>query len=240
MCGRFTLTVDKIDFILQRFKAELAPNFEGYKPRFNAAPGQFVPTIVSKEDGNPYLMNMFWGFVPPWGESTDGSTTSQANIRDDTIKKNKFFYNRLLTNRCIFVVDGFYEWQKPIGYENLKRGEQLPRGVRKTPHRILMKSKEVFPLAGLWRSIQSKENTIVTAGIITTSPNKMMEKIHNRMPVILNDNEVNTWLDPSVQDFEQLHELLKPYPDKEMDSYIVSNAVNSSKLDSSVCIQPAV
>ncbi len=238
MCGRFTITTDRVELVLERFKAEVAPGFDGYKPRYNAAPGQSVPVIVSK-DGKRYLTNMFWGFITPWGEKDDSSNTSQANIRDDTIERNRFFRERLLTNRCIFVADGFYEWKKPKGYESLVRGEKLPKGVKKIPYRITMKNKQPFALAGLWRSIEVEEKKIVTAGIITTSPSELMKPIHNRMPVILNDNDLKLWLETGVKDFETLYDLLDPYPGNEMDAYIVSYAVNNSRDDTPACIEPA-
>lgn len=239
MCGRFTITTDKVELVLKKFKAEVAPGFEGYKPRYNAAPGQSVPVIVSK-DGKRYLTNMFWGFIPPWGEKNNGSTTSQANIRDDTIERNSFFRERLLTSRCIFVADGFYEWKKPKGYEHLVRGEKLPKGVKKIPYRIIMKNKQPFALAGLWRSIEVDEKKIVTAGIITTRPNQLMAPIHNRMPVLLSDNDLKFWLETGVKDFETLYDLLDPYPENEMYAYIVSYTVNNSRDDTSACIEPVL
>ena len=237
MCGRFTITKDQVKSILDKFKAELAPGFDGYKPRYNAAPGQSVPVIVSK-DGKRFLTNMFWGFVPPWGEKSDGSTVSQANIRDDTIERNKFFKERLLTNRCVFVADGFYEWRKPGGYEHLVRGEKLPKGVKKIPYRIILKNKEIFAIAGLWRSIDIDEKKIVTAGIITTNPNELMKTIHDRMPVILTDYDLQTWLDPEVRSFNGLSDQLRPYPADEMEAYVVSLAVNNSRDDTPACIEP--
>lgn len=239
MCGRFTITTDRIETVLDRFKAELAPGFEGHKPRYNVAPGQSVPTVVTKE-GKRYITNMFWGFIPPWGEKSDGSTTYQANIRDDTIERNKFFTARLLNNRCVFIADGFYEWKKPEGYEHLARGERLPKGVKKTPYRIIMKDKNPFPLAGLWRSIEIDEKKIVTAGIITTRPNKMMMAIHDRMPVILSDNDLKLWLEIGVKDFDSLYDLLDPYPENEMEAYAVSHIVNNGRVDTPACIIPAV
>ncbi|MBI5020144.1 MAG: SOS response-associated peptidase [Ignavibacteriales bacterium] len=236
MCGRFTITTDRVEIILDKFKAELAPGFGGYKPRYNAAPGQSVPVIVTK-DGKRFLTNMFWGFVPPWGEKSDGSTVSQANIRDDTIERNKFFKERILTNRCVFVADGFYEWKKPEGYENLVRGKKLPKGVRKIPYRIILKNKEIFALAGLWRSIDIDEKKIVTAGIITTNPNELMKPIHDRMPVILEEEKLISWLNPEVRSFNELSKQLEPYPKDEMDAYVVSNVVNNSRDDSPECIE---
>ena len=235
MCGRFTITTDKVEFILDKFKAKFAPGFEEYKPRYNVAPGQMVPVIVTK-DGKRYLTNMSWGFIPPWGEKEDGSNNSQANIRDDTIERNRFFSERLLTNRCIFVADGFYEWKKPKGYEHLVRGEKLPKSVKKIPYRITMKNKQPFALAGLWRSIEVEGKKIVTAGIITTRPNALITPIHDRMPVILSDNDLKLWLETGVKDFETLYDLLDPYPENEMEAYIVSQAVNNSRDDALACI----
>jgi putative SOS response-associated peptidase YedK len=239
MCGRFTITSDRVEIILDRFKAELAPGFDGYTQRYNATPGQSVPILVAK-DGKRFLTNMLWGFIPPWGEKSDGSVTSQANIRDDTIERNKFFHERLLTNRCVFIADGFYEWKLPEAYKDFTRGEKLPKGVRKIPYRITMKNKQVFALAGLWRSMEVDGKKLVTAGIITTGPNELMAPIHNRMPVILNDNDLTLWLETGLKEFRIVFELLNPFPANEMNAYIVSTAVNNSRSDTPACIEPVM
>ena len=238
MCGRFTITVDRIEIILEKFKAELAPKFTEYKPRYNAAPGQVVAAVVSKE-GKRYLTNVLWGLVPPWGEK-QGGLIHQANIRDDTIQRNKFFANRLLHNRCVFVVDGFYEWKLPEGFSHLPRGERLPKGVHKTPYRIILKDRSLFSLAGLWRTISYHDETILTAGIITTSPNDLMKTIHPRMPVILDETGLDRWLNPSDESYQDLIQLLRPYPAEEMNAYVVSPIVNNSRNDSPRCLEPAV
>lgn len=237
MCGRFTITVDRVDSLLSRFKAELAPGFTGYQPRYNAAPGQFVPALVTREDGTRFLTNVFWGFVAPWGEQKDHKFTFQANIRDDTIGKNAFFSKRLVSSRCVFIVDGFYEWQVPEGFD--RDAARHPRSVRKIPYRIYLKDKEPFALAGLWRTVKKVEEKIVTAGIITTRPNLLIERIHNRMPVILSDTDAGRWLDPGCSDFNTLHSMLAPFPDHEMACYTVSTLVNNSRNDSPQCIEPA-
>lgn len=237
MCGRFTITVDRIESILEKFKAEQAPNFQGYQPRYNAAPGQFVPAIVAKE-GRRYLTNVFWGFVPPWGEHR-GSLTHQANIRDDTIARNKFFRDRLLHTRCIFIADGFYEWKLPEGFENLERGEHLPKGMHKTPYRIVLKNSSLFALAGLWRTFSLNQGPVISGGIITTTPNTLMTSVHNRMPVILSDADLDIWLNPDIESYDRVIQLLDPYPGEEMNLYPVSVRVNNSRNDSPLCLEPA-
>ena len=237
MCGRCTISVEKLESILEYFKAAPAPEFREYLPRYNVAPSQRVPVIVAKEDGKRFLTDCSWGFVPPWGEK-EGAF--QANIRNDTIRKNRFFHDRLLHNRCVFVADGFYEWKLPVGYEQLGRGKKLPRGLRKTPYRIIMKNKWRFAMAGLWRTIKTESTSTLTAGIITTSPNKLMAPIHDRMPVVLSDADLDAWLDPSIDDFDLLAGLLDPFPGDKMVAYPVSDMVNNSRIDTRACIDPAV
>jgi putative SOS response-associated peptidase YedK len=235
MCGRFTITADKVEFILKRFRAEVAPDFRDYSPRYNAAPAQLVPGVVAKEDGKRYLTNIFWGLTPPWAEKEGSKYSSQINIRSDTIEKNKFFRALLLGQRCIFVADGFYEWQAPKGYEK----KPLQKGVRKTPYRVMFKNEEIFPLAGLWRTMKEGTKSLITGAIITTDPNKLMKPIHNRMPVILDDKALDRWLDPEYKNFDQLVTYMRPFPDARMKAYPVSFAVNNAKVDSPGIIEPA-
>ena len=240
MCGRFTITTDRIEGILTRFKAAVAPGFEGYQPRYNAAPGQMLPAIVAKDDGQRYLMNTFWGFIPPWSEKEGGRTSYQINVRDDTIMKNNFFRDRLLNNRCIFPADGFYEWKKPEGFVTSNKIKRMPRGLQKTRYYIKLKNGELFALAGLWRSVKVEDKVITTTAIITTKPNGLVSTIHDRMPVILSDEELNLWLKPDLREFSVLHSLLDSYPEVEMESYAVSTIVNNGRNDSQVCIEPTL
>lgn len=237
MCGRFTITADRVEFILKRFHAVAAPGFSGITPRYNASPGQLVPVIVAKDDGQRYLADAFWGFVPPWAEDK-GEAGYQINIRDDTVARNAFFRSRLSAGRCVFVADGFYEWRKPPGFEGLERGKRLPKGVRKVPHRILMADDRPFAMAGLWRTVDIDAKKVVSAGIITTAANALVAPIHDRMPVILDDRELDLWLDPAVKEFGPLHALLDPFPPEGMRAYAVTDAVNNSRNDVMACIAP--
>ncbi len=98
--------------------------------------------------------------------------------------------------------------------------------------RITLKSGEPFGFAGLWETWKSPEGELVrSCTIITTSPNELMEPIHNRMPVILPRDAEAQWLDVGLSDTGLLRELLVPYPASEMEAYGVSNLVNSPKND---------
>jgi len=226
MCGRFTITVDRVELILKKFSAQPAPGFGDYRPRFNAAPSQVVPAIVAKDDGTRFLTGILWSLTPPWAEKPGGGYGAQINVRSDTIAKNKYFLSLLRDRRCVFVADGFYEWQKP------------PGGGGKIPYRIRLKDGGIFALAGLWRTAEAEDKKTLTGAIITTGPNAVMKPIHNRMPVLLDRKGVDLWLDPAMTDLRELQELLAPAPDGALEAYPVSTAVNNARLDSELCIKP--
>ena len=93
-----------------------------------------------------------------------------------------------------------------------------------------MKNGDAFCFAGLWDKWVSSDGEIVhTFTIITTSPNILMEKIHDRMPVILHRDDEQRWI--SAQPDPSLVELLKPYPAEMMEAWPVSKLVNSPKID---------
>ena len=106
------------------------------------------------------------------------------------------------------MADGFYEWHKT--------GNNL-----KIPYYFKLKSGEPFAFAGLWDLWEKNGNDINTFTIITTSPNKLMEPIHNRMPVILNEADEGKWLDPEIIDPQYVLPLLKPYPSEKMECFEV-------------------
>jgi putative SOS response-associated peptidase YedK len=104
---------------------------------------------------------------------------------------------------------------------------------------ITLKSRAPFGFAGLWETWKSAEGeTIHSCTLITTTPNALMESIHNRMPVILPREAEAAWLDRSLEDPARLLPLLVPYSAENMNAHAVSLAVNSPRNDSPECIEP--
>jgi putative SOS response-associated peptidase YedK len=204
-------------------------------PRYNIAPTQIVTGIVAEGKSRRLLTGILWSLTPPWAEKEGSAYGPQINIRDDTIDKNKFFQSLLVSRRCVFLADGFYEWKKPEGFEK----KPAPKGVHKTPYRIGFKDDRVFALACLWREMETEQKSILpSAAIITTSPNDLMKPIHNRMPVILENDALDLWLDPSNKDVPRLRKLLAPYPDKHLTAFPISTAVNNARYDGEDIIKP--
>jgi putative SOS response-associated peptidase YedK len=130
------------------------------------------------------------------------------NARGETLTELASFKLLVDRYRCIIPADGFYDWRK--------------EGKRKVPMWVHLKSKEPFALAGLWDVWRKPDGSkIESFTIITTEPNELLERIHNRMPVILRPEDEKQWLDSSRTTFTKARWLLKPYPAALMDAHDV-------------------
>ena len=204
MCGRFQLSV-KGKQISERFNVEVFD--EMYKPSYNSAPSQNLPIITNSEPGK---LNFFkWGLIPFWAKNPQIGN-KLINTRAETITEKPAFKNALIKRRCLVPANGFYEWRKSD----------------KTPFRIFLKSEEIFAMAGIWETWKDAEGRpIHSFSIITTTPNVLMEKLHNRMPVILPRENEPDWL--NEEKIEKLQSLLVPFDSEKMDAYTISAMINS-------------
>ncbi len=212
MCGRYTLEFDK-DFF-KRFKTT---NKIDFKPRYNIAPSYDMPVVVSHSPNTVEIMK--WGLVPFWEEKKE-KPRGLINVRDDTLVQKTWGHKYLQFQRCLVPSTGFYEWKKTTD--------------SKIPYYIHLTDRKYFSFAGMYSTYKHPVTgvEINTYTIITTSPNKVMENIHNRMPVILKEEDEDKWLNSDTVEIENLKQYLKPYPDKTMESYIVSTRMNSPAFDS--------
>lgn len=220
MCGRFTRTTNLIDIANEFGVDEVTADLD---PSYNIAPTQQVAVILT--DDTKRLVQVRWGLVPSWAKDL-AIGNKMINARAETITEKASFRNAFKKRRCLVVADGFYEWQRV--------------GTSKQPVYIHLKNGKPFGFAGLyefWKSPEGEE--VVTCAIITTTANKLMEPIHERMPVIIPKEDENRWLDPRTVDQESLIDLLKPYPANTMEAYPVSKRVNSPSNNSPECVKPA-
>ena len=221
MCGRFTLTAD-VNSLQETFPwVNIPPEIT---PRYNIAPTQ--PVAVVPNDGKNRLDFYNWGLIPSWAK--DPSIGSRMiNARSETLAEKPSFRTAFRRRRCLVLTDGFYEWQKQ------------PDGKTKIPMYIRLRSEKPFAFAGLWEVWDSKDgSTILSSTIITSAPNDFMRSIHNRMPVILPQEDYQTWLTPGEGDQDQLSEMLRPYPADQMVAYPVSTLVNNPRNDLPQCVVP--
>ena len=220
MCGRYTNNV-KTKELNEIFGVAGSPKRE---PRYNIAPTQMIDAIVEQKSDR-ILTQFKWGLIPSWAKD-DSLAAKMINARAETLAEKPSFKNAFKSRRCIIPATGFYEWQKT------KDGKQ--------PFYFFMKDKEPFGFAGLWESWIDKQTgeEVETCTIITTEANKVLEPVHERMPVIVDPGYFSLWLSEDVKDIDRVQKVLVLYPAERMDSYPVSKAVNFANSDSEELIKP--
>lgn len=220
MCGRYSQTRE-LSTLIARFR--LTGTAGELVRRYNIAPTQNAPVVV---DGDERRLEMLrWGLIPSWSKDP-AIGNRMINARAETLTEKPSFKRLVGKRRCLVLADGFYEWKVEAG------------GGGKTPMRIALKSREPFSFAGLWDHWKDPEGReIRTFTIVTTQANRSLAQIHDRMPVILNPEDEEAWLDLKVEASRAV-DLLRPYPEDELEAYTVSRLVNSPKNDSPECTLP--
>jgi len=221
MCGRFTLTLDP-DELQTAFNLSEPPPAE-LAPRYNIAPSQAVAVIAN---GAGRKLELFkWGLIPSWAKDPKIGNRL-INARAETLAEKPSFRAALKKRRCLILADGFYEWKKA--------------GQTKTPMYLRLKESQPFAFAGLWETWKSPDDELIkSCTIITTAPNALVKKIHDRMPVILSPQAYDLWLSPDELPAEKTLPLLKPFAASQMKAVSVSPLVNNPAFDSRECIIPA-
>jgi putative SOS response-associated peptidase YedK len=200
-------------------------------PRYNIAPGQPVAAVRPNaggggDAGGGRELTLFqWGLIPSW--SKDPAIGSRMiNARAETAAEKPSFRAAMKRRRCLIPASGFYEWAKA--------------GPAKQPYFFHMKDNRPFALAGLWERWLSEDGSeLETCAILTTSPNALVENIHQRMPVIIAPEDYDPWLDPANEKPATLQHLLRPFPAEEMETIPVSCRVNDPKNDDPACVEAA-
>lgn len=215
MCGAFTIRLNPYDdfIFLNTPKAH-----QKWNAIYNARPGEWLPIVT--EEQPKQITNALWGFLPHWMDLKKGRAV--INARGETLAEKPYFRSAAAKQRCIIPADGFYEWQLTTN--------------GKIPHYFHKKEGGLFSFAGVYDVVPGKKDELGFA-IITTTPNSLVAKVHDRMPVILEDDAVEDWLNPDMT-AEQAATFLKPFPASKMASYIVSRAVNMAKNKGAEVVEP--
>jgi putative SOS response-associated peptidase YedK len=192
--------------------------------RYNIAPTQ-LDVFVRPRNEDRELVASRWGLVPRWAK--DRSIASKTfNARAETLHERASFKNLIASHRCIVPISGFYEWQR--------------EGKKRQPLYIHRADEEPIALAGLWTEWPDPESgeLLTTHTVITCAPNAAIAPIHNRMPVILDGDGLDAWLDPGIEKPADVLPLLVPCPDDLLSAYPVATLVNSARNEGPALIQP--
>ena len=222
MCGRYRLSRRK-ELIEEYFAT--ASEEDEWSPRFNIAPTQPVPVIrQNPEEPIRELSLMRWGLIPSWAKDPSVSA-SMINARSETASTKPAFRDALESRRCLIPADGFYEWVRA--------------GKTKQPYCFEINDGELFAFAGLWDRWKNPSGEWVkTCTILTTTPNAVTSAVHDRMPVMLDPDSYDLWLDPGMQNVAAVSDLLKPSDARAMRCYPISTRINYVANDDEECSRP--
>lgn len=178
-------------------------------PRYNIAPSGVIPII--RKMGS--LEFVHWGLKPKW-MTTLPVKEGFMNARMETANTKPAFKSAFRKRRCLIVADGYYEW-KPVGRV-------------KQPYYICQKNREVFVMAGLWEE--------ETCALLTTPAEGFLASIHERMPVILGEEDYALWLNPKT-DAEEMAQRLSSKVYNDMVFHPVSTRMNRVGFEGVECVQ---
>jgi putative SOS response-associated peptidase YedK len=225
MCGRYTLTdPDAVAAAMLRDFGVVIPTEINRAPRYNVAPSQPIPIIhrdPASDDGRIFAEEMRWGLIPFW-EKSEKPKLAPINCRSEDMFGKPMFRQALQRRRALFVADGFFEWQKPA--------PNAAANGPKTPFHIQVAGGAPFVIAGIYEAATTLRPE-PTCALLTTAPNELMAKIHNRMPVILDAAVALRWLRPGPITPEELAAYCRPYPAAQMTAHPISILVNNVRND---------
>jgi putative SOS response-associated peptidase YedK len=219
MCGRVIDPEEFSETRLNPFTGQWVWNFSAPKRRYNVPPTEPLCVVRSK-DGARHVDAMRWGLIPVWAKDKKVGFSS-INARADGVETKPAFRGAWQKGRrCLIITGGFYEWQV-IGRKE------------KQPHLITMGNQGIMAMAGLWESWKdpSKPDAewLRTCTIITTEPNDLVGRIHDRMPVILGFEDWAKWLGEEPTNNNELRALLKPFPSERLTMWPVDRKVGNVK-----------
>lgn len=243
MCGRFNIISDP----LMRLLLEITGLDYSLDDRFNVAPTEQIPVIVKQNsrhalhpqaqsretsqaesgEGRPVagawdIREMRWWLVPSWA-AEPASKYSMFNARSEGLSNSRAFQQPFESRRCIIPVSGYYEWRK----EN----------SGKVPYLVNPDGQPGFALAGLWDRWQRGDQVIESCTIITSQAHPSLAFLHHRMPVSLDADQLDQWLDGEA-DADTLQQMLLPKVDISLQVIPVATYVSNSRNKGAQCIEP--
>lgn len=243
MCGRFATTTDPA-LLAAKIKAIDETLGAGVEvPNYNVAPTHTVAAVVSRRsapDDHPTrrVRLMRWGLVPSWVKAgPDGAPVTNGplliNARADKVAGSPAFRGSAKSKRCLVPMDGYYEWRVNPG------GAPSRKTPAKTPFYIFRREGEPLFAAGLWSVWKSTSaaDPLLSCTIITTDAVGKLAAIHDRMPLMLTENDWEAWLDPDGPLDPEL--LVRPPEVDGLELRQVSTLVNSVRNNGPELLQPA-
>ena len=190
--------------------------------QYNIAPTSEIPIYTNTR---VYTYAHF-GLIPSWAKER---RSMQVNARSESVYEKSSFKEAYKQRRCLIPVNGYFEWEKDVQTKQSR------------PHFVVSATGDYFAFAGIYESWYDNElkKSILTCALLTTEPNDLIATIHDRMPVILEQDVWEVWLE-GRSSYAELNSLYTPLVSEKMKFYPVSDKVNSVKNDSVACIKKSI
>lgn len=238
MCGRYATTQTSAS-LNRAFEVDLADSFVEQEPDYNMAPTKLAPVIIGRRDDDApaprprrELLTARWGLVPSWAKDP-AIGNRMINARSETVAEKPAYKQAFARRRALVPADGYYEWYAGTARE----GEKKPA---KQPFYITPKDGSVLAMAGLyefWKD-RAADEWLVTFTILTTTAEDDLGHVHERMPLFLEPDAYDEWLDPAPRAVDELLGLLVPASPGRLDAFAVSTAVNNVRHNGPELIVP--
>jgi putative SOS response-associated peptidase YedK len=236
MCGRYATTQTSAS-LNQVFEIDVANSFVELEPDYNMAPTKLAPIVIGRapeKSAAPQreLLTARWGLIPSWAK--DASIGNRMiNARSETVADKPAFKKAFAKRRALVPADGYYEWYAGQPRE----GEMTPA---KQPFYITPKDASVLAMAGLYEFWKDRESDewVVSYTILTTTATDELGQVHERMPLFLEPQAYDLWLDPAPRGRDELLDLLVPAAPGRLDAFAVSTAVNNVRNNGPELIVP--
>jgi putative SOS response-associated peptidase YedK len=219
MCGRFMLLGSPEE--VAEFLSLIG--LEDFPARYNIAPTQPILVVVESDAPQPgsnlpkrQALLARWGLLPGWLKDPNGFPML-INARAESAIGKASFRAAMRHRRVLVPASGFYEWRRPDKDE----------GGKPQPYFIKPKRGGVIAFAGLLETWSSADGSEVdTAAILTTSANRSISRIHDRMPVVINPEDFSRWLDCKTQEPREVADLMVPADEDFFEAIPISDKVN--------------
>ncbi|GAA1692475.1 SOS response-associated peptidase [Microbacterium sediminicola] len=234
MCGRFVVAQvgsELVGVLHADLISDALP-----APSFNVAPTDSAAIVLDSARTEPpqrRVESARWGLIPGWAK--DAAIGSRAfNARSEELEDKPMFRTPLARRRAVVPATGYFEWHRT--------------GEGKTPYFIRPGDGAPLLFAGLYdwwkdpaRADDDPARWVLSFTILTRAATGGLGSIHERMPVFVDADHADAWLDP---DIEHPRDILDAAVDAARDisrtltAYPVSTAVGNVRNNSPALIEP--
>lgn len=224
MCGRYVHFSQKEEFE-DHFELQ-SDNEELFLPNYNVCPATINPVVLQPRPDKIGIGSLKWGLVPDWAEKPDIGY-KMINARTESVFEKQSFKKSIESRRCLIPANGFYEWK------------QMDKSSKQCFY-LYHPQVSLFSFAGIFSVWKDRRNSSIlwTYSILTRASRGNLEYVHERMPVIIEKADYQTWLNPITQSQQSIQSFFESPISDELMYFPVTNEVGKTSANFPELINP--